>query len=121
MRNIYIQFVFSHLIEKSRAIAKSEGIEIPNTVEEYTKRFLKKLPIIPTDDIQDYLIDNDDDDQSEDNQSMEDYSQSSLANSRVKLITNSEIKIAIKSTIKHNNNNSSGDYNNILYTKCYLY
>lgn len=63
-----------------------------------------------TDDIRDYLIDDDEDDdadddqQSEDNQSTDDYSQSS----RIKLITNSEIKIAIKSTT--NNNNCSGDY-----------
>jgi hypothetical protein len=108
------------LIEKSKSIAKSEGIEIPHTVEEYTKRFDKKLPITPIDEIQDYLID-DDDEQSEDNQSNDDYSQSSRANSRVKLITNSEIKIAIKSTTKYNNNNSSGDYNELLYTKSYLF
>jgi isochorismate hydrolase len=97
------------LIEKSKAIAKLEGIEIPRTVEEYTKRFDKKLPIRPIDDMQDYLMDDDDDEQSEDN----DYSQSS----RIKLITNSEMKIAIKSTTKHNNNNSSGDCNDLLYTK----
>jgi isochorismate hydrolase len=101
------------LIEKSKAIAKLEGIEIPRTVEEYTKRFDKKLPIRPIDDMQDYLMDDDDDEQSEDN----DYSQSS----RIKLITNSEMKIAIKSTTKHNNNNSSGDCKNLLHTKWYLY
>jgi hypothetical protein len=107
-------FLFSRLIAKSQIIAKSEGIEIPHTVEEYTKRFDKKLPIKPTiDEIQDYLID-DDDEQSEDNQSNDDYSQSSIANSRIKLITNSEIKIAIKSTTKYNNNNSSGDNNDLI-------
>lgn len=105
------------MIEKSKAIAKLEGIEIPHTVEEYTKRFDKKLPKIPIDDIQDYLIDDDDDD--DDEQSDDDYSQSSLVNSRIKLITNSEIKIAIKSTT--NNNNSSGDCNDLLHTKHYFY
>ncbi|CAF0905356.1 unnamed protein product [Adineta steineri] len=102
------------LIEKSKAIAKLEGIEIPQTVEEYTKRFDKKLSLKTNDDVQDYLNDDDDDDDDDDEQSEDNYSQSS----RIKLITNSDIKLAIKSTIKsNNNNNSSGDYNDHLYTK----
>ncbi|CAF0901473.1 unnamed protein product [Rotaria sordida] len=112
----------NHLIEKSKTIAKLEGIEIPHTIEEYTKRFDKKLPITSIDDIQNYIIDDDDDDddddgQSEDNQSNDNYSQTSRENSRIKLITNSEIKIAIKTMTKHNNNNSSGDYDDLLYRK----
>ncbi|CAF3517826.1 unnamed protein product [Rotaria socialis] len=103
-----------YLIEKSKAIAKSEGVEIPQTVAEYTKRFDRKLPITSLDDMQNYLCD-DEDEEDEDNQSNDDYSQTSRTDSRIKLINNSEIKIAIKSTTKHddNNNNSCGDYDGL--------
>lgn len=71
--------------------------------------------------MQNYFIDDDEeeedsDEQSEDNQSNDDYSQSSRTNSRIKLITNSEIKTSIKSITQLNdNNNSCGDYDGLLY------
>ena len=96
-------------------MAKTEGIHIPRTVEEYTEVFEKKLPIVPSGHIHDYLADDDDDDEDDDDPSIDGYSQSSLSSSRVKLITNSEMKIAIKSTTKsefmhQNNSNSCGDH-----------
>lgn len=108
MRVLFSLFCLSsRLIAKSEEVAKFEGITIPRTVEEYTKRLVKNLPVTSKDDIQDYLLD-DDDEQSEENQSNDDYSQSS----RMKLINNSDMKIAIKSTTKYeNNNNSGGDSN----------
>ena len=109
----------SRLIEKSQALAKVEGINIPRTVKEYTKAIEKKLPIVPSGNAHDYLADDDDDeddsDGEDDDPSIDGYSQSSFGSSRVRLITNSEMKIAIKSTTKsefmhQNNSNSSGDY-----------
>lgn len=104
--------ISSHLIAKSAEIAKVEGIDIPHTVDEYTKRLLTTSTKTHTDDMQDYLLDDDDEDQSEDNQSTDDYSQSS------------RMKINIQSTMKHeNNNNSSGDSNKNedFYAKTTLY
>lgn len=89
-------------------IAKREGIEIPQTIDEYTKRFDKKLPGISNDNMQDYIIDEDgDDDDDDDDEQSENRSQSS----RIKLHTNSEIKIAIKSTTQEysTTNNSCRD------------
>lgn len=97
-------------------MAKTEGIHIPRTVKEYTEAIEKKLPIVPSGHIHDYLADDDDDvDEDDDDPSIDGYSQSSLSSSRVKLITNSEMKIAIKSTTKsefmhQNNSNSCGDH-----------
>lgn len=97
----------SLLIEKSKAIAKSEGIEIPTTLDEYTKRFHKKLPKVSMDNLENFLIDDDDDDDADN------YSQTSIDNTSLKLIRNSEIKIAIKSTIKHDHKNNN-DYDILL-------
>ena len=85
------------MIEKSQLIAKNEGIIIPRTIDEYTKR----LPIIPSVNEQDDLFDDDDETEDDDrtldeNPSFHAHSQS---NSRIKLITNSEMKIAMKSAI----------------------
>ncbi|CAF1611045.1 unnamed protein product [Adineta ricciae] len=53
------------LIERSRAIANAEGIEIPQTIEEYTKRFNRRLPLTTNDCIEDNDLNEDDDEQSE--------------------------------------------------------
>ena len=53
------------MIEKSRAIANAEGIEIPLTIEEYTKRFSRRLPLTTNDCIEDDDLNEDDDEQSE--------------------------------------------------------
>ena len=53
------------MIERSRAIANAEGIEIPQTIEEYTKRFSRRLSLTTNDCIEDNDLNEDDDEQSE--------------------------------------------------------
>ena len=104
-------------------MAERDGIEIPRTVEEYTKRVDEKPASKPVSDLQDYLEDDDDeeDQQSETSQSTEAYSQ---GKSRTKLNGHSEMRLALRAPInsesKHNNNNSSGDYNDHLCKKYLL-
>ena len=106
-------------------MAERDGIEIPRTVEEYTKRVDEQPATRPGSDLQDYLEDDDDDDdgeeedqQSESSQFTEAYSQ---GKSRTKLNGHSEIRLALRTAMnsesKHNNNNSSGDYNDHLCKK----
>lgn len=96
------------MIEKTQLIAKNEGIVIPRTIEEYTKRFHNQLPIIPSGIHQDELFDDDDEETDDDDETLDEYasiSTHSQSMSRTKLVTNSEMKIALKS-IDQNQNSS---------------
>lgn len=107
--------ISSQLIEKSQVLAQNEGISIPRTIEEYTKQFQKKLPVIPSGNHQEYLFD-DDEEETEDDDGGVDETRSdqthSQSNSRMKLVTDSEMKIAIKSTLI---SSASTDQNNNYY------